>query len=242
MRNCAHCCSLPVAGCPSKAATGKSRTSILGESLISDVDRAVLTIRRQLGRKFHADGPTCASTPLFARFAAWRHRDHPQREHRDQRNQEQRIKRHVGDPLAERHQKLQQQIIAAGQMQDAPGARADRGCGAVERGRGHCDDKGIADAAEDDRRRRWWRRQSRRGPWPRSRDGDRVQAMRGGKGHAEIAAVAALPPCPRVRPQPRQRRGAKGQAEQQQRGARGETDHHADALDLELPHAGDPDA
>ncbi len=26
---------------------------ILGESLISDVDRAVLTVRRQLGRKFH---------------------------------------------------------------------------------------------------------------------------------------------------------------------------------------------
>jgi hypothetical protein len=26
---------------------------ILGDSLISDVDRAVLTVRRQLGRKFH---------------------------------------------------------------------------------------------------------------------------------------------------------------------------------------------
>jgi hypothetical protein len=36
--------------------------------------------------------------------------------------------------------------------------------------------------------------------------------------------------------------GAERQAEEDERGSRGEADHHADALDLELPHAGDPDA
>jgi hypothetical protein len=50
-------------------------------------------------------------------------------------------------------------------------------------------------------------------------------------------------PCEaaKVTPKPRQRRGAKGETEEQQRGARGEADHHADAIDLELPHPGDPD-
>ena len=75
-----------------------------------------------------------------------------------------------------------------------------------------------------------------------SDDRDGVQRMRGRKGDAEIAAVAALPARPGVGPEPRQRRGGEGEAEEQQRGARGEADHHADAVDLELPHAGDPDA
>ena len=69
-----------------------------------------------------------------------------------------------------------------------------------------------------------------------------MQAVRGGKSDAEIAAVAAQPLRPGVRPQPRQRRGGEGEAEQQQRGPRGEADHHAHAVDLELPHRGDPDA
>ena len=69
-----------------------------------------------------------------------------------------------------------------------------------------------------------------------------MYAVRGREADAEIAAVAALPARPGVGPQPCQRRGRKGQAEEQQRGARGEADHHADAVDLELPHAGDPDA
>ena len=77
-----------------------------------------------------------------------RHGDQPQRHHREQGNQEQAVKRHVGDALAERDHELKPQIIAARQMQDAPGAGADRVGGAVERGRGHRDDEGIADAAE----------------------------------------------------------------------------------------------
>jgi hypothetical protein len=42
-----------------------------------------------------------------------RHADHPQREHRQQRDQEQRKWRHVGNPLAERDHELKQQIITA---------------------------------------------------------------------------------------------------------------------------------
>ena len=77
------------------------------------------------------------------------HADHAQHEHGEQRNQEQRVERHVGDALAKTHRELEQQIVAADEVQRTPGARAERGCGTIERGRGHRDDEGIADAAED---------------------------------------------------------------------------------------------
>ena len=83
------------------------------------------------------------------RSRARRHCDHPQRKHREQRDQEQRVKRHVRNPLAERDRELKQQVVAAGEVQHAPGAGAQQRRGAVERGGGHGDDEGVADAAED---------------------------------------------------------------------------------------------
>src|ERR1700676_5696029 len=69
-----------------------------------------------------------------------------------------------------------------------------------------------------------------------------MEAVRCRKGHAQIAPVAPLPSRPAVRPQPRQRGGGEGEEEEHQRRPRREAHYYPHALDLELPHAGDPDA
>ena len=54
---------------------------VLGDSLISDVDRAVMSVHRQLGRQYHCSGISASSSPR-GRLRARRHRNHPQCKHR----------------------------------------------------------------------------------------------------------------------------------------------------------------
>ena len=53
---------------------------ILGDSLISDVDRAVMSVHRRLGRKYHLVGSRLGHPVRTRGLRARRHRDHAQRE------------------------------------------------------------------------------------------------------------------------------------------------------------------
>ena len=78
----------------------------------------------------------------------------------------------------------------------APGPRADRLRGAVERGGGHRDDEGVADAAENIGGERGRGGKGRGIYEGEAGDGNRMDAVRCRKGDAEGAAVAAQPPRP----------------------------------------------
>jgi len=54
---------------------------VLGDSLISDVDRAVITVHGQLGRKFHLVGDRLTSRPCTALDADGDHRARRVRPH-----------------------------------------------------------------------------------------------------------------------------------------------------------------